>query len=253
MRRLPLLCALLLTAGCYDSRFGERSGGTDPEPVTASISQLRELYAGTTFVITGEVVVSGRVNTSDTGENFYRTFCIEEDGAGLEVMAGIDHLHNDFPTGSHITLRLKGLALGQSNGVLQAGRKPAAGSGFATDYLGSKAALDAAVARSGEVPQPLTPTLLTIPELTPKRCGTLVRIDGLRYTPEDLTPGTWAGQKRFTDAQGAEIYTYVRNYARFAGDGMPTGSCSLTGILQYDDSGKGRYLLKLRDESDCLH
>lgn len=230
MRRLPLLCAFLLLTGCYDSRFGERSGGEEPEPATATIAQLRQLYAGTTFVIATDVVVSGRVNTSDAEENFYRTFCVEEDGAGLEVMAGIDHLHNDFPPGSRVTLRLKGLALGESRGILQVGRKPAAGSGFATDYLGSKAALDAAVSRTGEAPQPVAPALLTIAELTPKRCGTLVRIDGLSYTPEDLTPGTWAGYKRFTDAGGAEIYTYVRNYAGFAGEEVPAGkSCSLTG------------------------
>lgn len=180
MRRLPLLCAFLLLTGCYDSRFGERSGGEEPEPATATIAQLRQLYAGTTFVIATDVVVSGRVNTSDAEENFYRTFCVEEDGAGLEVMAGIDQLHNDFPPGSRVTLRLKGLALGESRGILQVGRKPAAGSGFATDYLGSKAALDAAASRTGEAPQPIAPALLTIAELTPKRCGTLVRIDGTR-------------------------------------------------------------------------
>lgn len=72
-------------------------------------------------MIATDVVVSGRVNTSDAEENFYRTFCVEEDGAGLEVMAGIDHLHNDFPPGSRVTLRLKGLALGESRGIL-AGR-----------------------------------------------------------------------------------------------------------------------------------
>ena len=251
MRRLPLLCAFLLLTGCYDSRFGERSGGEEPEPATATIAQLRQLYAGTTFVIATDVVVSGRVNTSDAEENFYRTFCVEEDGAGLEVMAGIDHLHNDFPPGSRVTLRLKGLALGESRGILQAGRTPAAGSGFVTDYIGSKPALDAALTRNGEQLHPLVPTLLTIRELTPERCGTLVRLEALRYTPEDLTPGTWAGYKRFTDDDGAEIRTYVRNYARFAGDEVPVGRCTLTGILQYDDAGDGRYILKLRDENDC--
>ena len=29
--------------------------------------------------------------------------------------------------------------------------------------------------------------------------------------------------------------------------------CSLTGILQYADAGNGRYLLKLRDENDCMY
>lgn len=166
-------------------------------------------------------------------------------------MAGIDHLHNDFPEGCHVTLRLRGLALGESHGVLQAGRMPAAGSGFATDYIGSKAALDAAVTRNGEALEPIAPTLLSPGELTPERCGTLVRIGALGYTPEDLTPGTWAGYKRFTDDTGAAVYTYVRSYARFADDEVPVGRCTLTGILQYDATGEGRYILKLRDENDC--
>lgn len=240
----------LLAAGCYDSRFGERGDDATPEPVTATIRQLREKFAGTTFPVTGDIVVSGRVTTSDYDENFYRTFCIEEDGAGIEVMAGIDHLHNDFPEGCHVTLRLRGLALGESHGVLQAGRMPA-GSGFATDYIGSKAALDAAVTRNGEALEPIVPTLLSPGELTPERCGTLVRIGALGYTPEDLTPGTWAGYKRFTDDTGAAVYTYVRSYARFADDEVPVGRRTLTGILQYDATGEGRYILKLRDENDC--
>lgn len=73
----------------------------------------------------------------------------------------------------------------------------------------------------------------------------------LSYTPEDLTPGTWAGYKRFTDDVGAAVYTYVRSYARFADDEVPVGRCTLTGILQYDATGEGRYILKLRDENDC--
>lgn len=62
---------------------------------------------------------------------------------------------------------------------------------------------------------------------------------------------TWAGYKRFTDDTGAAVYTYVRSYARFADDEVPVGRCTLTGILQYDATGEGRYILKLRDENDC--
>ena len=47
------------------------------------------------------------------------------------------------------------------------------------------------------------------------------------------------------------VYTYVRPYARFADADVPAGTVSLTGILQYDAAGDGRYILKPRDESDC--
>lgn len=248
-RRLLCLAALLLT-GCYDSAFREASGG-EAQPVTLTIRQLCDIYAGTTFPVTGDIVLAGTVTTCDRDGNFYRTLCIESDGAGLEIMAGIDLLHNDYPVGSPITLRLKGLAVGKSRGVLQIGRMPAAGSGHATDYFASKPALDASVIRSGEELQPLSPALFRIAELTPAACGRLVRIEAVRYTPEDLSPGTWVGYKRFTDDTGAEIYTFVRTYARFADEEVAPGFRSITGILQ--QNGTGRYILKPRYEEDLFH
>lgn len=250
-RRIAVAFAALLTAGCYDSRFGEPDGGASGEPATETIAALWALYAGTPFTVTGDIVVAGRVTTSDRAENFYRTLCIEDNEAGLEVMAGIDHLHNDFPDGCRVTLRLKGLTVAESRGVLQVGRPPAAGSGYATDYIGSQPALAAVLVRSGESLNTLSPALRRIPELTPALCGTLIRLDGLRYTPEDLSASTWSGYKRFADSDDNTVYTYVRPYARFADADVPAGTVSLTGILQYDAAGDGRYILKPRDESDC--
>lgn len=251
MYRLLLALCIILMSGCYDSGFSEGSHEATSEAVTATIGQLRQRFEGETVLVSGDIVVAGRVNSCDEAENFYRTFSLEEDGAGLEVMSGIDHLHNNFPKGSKVTIRLKGWALGESRGVLQVGRKPAVGSGFPTDYLGSDAALNSVVSRNGTDLEPIVPKLLTISELSPSLCGTLVRVAGVSYTPDDLTFSTWAGYKRFTDAAGAEIYTYVRSYARFADNEVPAGRCSLSGILQYDNVGGGRYILKLRDENDC--
>ena len=226
------VAALLLT-GCYDSRFGEPDDDGEGKPATETIAALRDRYAGTPFTVTGDIVVTGRVASCDRAENFYRTLCICDAEAGLEVMAGIDHLHNGFPIGSRVTLSLRGLAIAESRGVLQA--------------LGS------VLVRSGEALAAPSPAPLAIPALTESRCGTLVRIDGVRYTPEDLSAATWAGYKRFTDADGNAVYTYVRRYARFADAEVPAGTVSLTGILQYDAAGDGRYILKLRDENDCTH
>lgn len=180
------VAALLLT-GCYDSRFGEPDDDGEGKPATETIAALRDRYAGTPFTVTGDIVVTGRVASCDRAENFYRTLCICDTEAGLEVMAGIDHLHNGFPIGSRVTLSLRGLAIAESRGVLQAGRPPAAGSGYATDYIGSRAALGSVLVRSGEALAAPSPAPLVIPALTESRCGTLVRIDGVRYTPEDLS------------------------------------------------------------------
>lgn len=250
MRRLALLCVALLAAGCYDSRFGERGDDATPEPVTATIRQLREKFAGTTFPVTGDIVVSGRVTTSDYDENFYRTFCIEEDGAGIEVMAGIDHLHNDFPEGCHVTLRLRGLALGESHGVLRP-----ADARRRKRFRDRLHRVESGAGRSGdpqrEALEPIAPTLAVARELTPERCARWCGSGLWATLPKTLRPGHGPDTSVSRDDTGAAVYTYVRSYARFADDEVPVGRCTLTGILQYDATGEGRYILKLRDENDC--
>lgn len=246
-RFLPLLAALLLT-GCYDARFGPPDAGPQAPAATAAIADLRAQYLGKPFTVAGDFAVAGTVTSCDRAENCYRSLCIEDGGAALEVMVGLDHLHTDFPMGCRVTLRLQGLTVAESRGILQVGRPPAAGSGYAVDYLGSQAALDAALSRNGETLVPVEPAVRTLAQLTPQQCGTLVAIGALRYTPEDLSNPTWAGYKRFTDAEGRTIRTYVRTYARFADREVPVGPVALTGILQRDGDG---YLLKLRDETDC--
>ena len=168
-------------------------------------------------------------------------------------MAGIDRLHNDFPIGCRVALHLKGLTVAESRGVLQVGKAPAPGSGYDTDYIGSKAELDRILVRTSERILPPVPTPMSIPELTVGRCGTLVRIEGLHYDPEELAESAWSGYKNFSDKDGNSVCTYVRNYAAFAGNDVPVGEVALTGILQYDNTGEGRFLLKLRDENDCVH
>ena len=237
----------MLLSGCYDSAFGERTE-TTAAPATTTLGELCATFEGEAVAVESDLAVVGRVTTSDRAGNFYRTFCIEADGAALEIMAGLDHLHNDYPEGYTVTVRLQGWTLGRSRGVLQLGRAPVTDNGYPTDYIASRPALDRTVIRHDTPPQPVVPTLRTLDELTPAMCGTLVRIEHLRYSPEPFAPSGWSGYKRFEDAAGAEIRTYVRAYADFAEHAVPAGPCALTGILQHDGS---RYLLKLRDESDC--
>ena len=256
IRRRGLLCGAvlsLLSAGCYDDA-GTPATTIETPPETTTLAELRRLYAGRTVRIESDIFVRGRVVTSDRAGNFYRTLVLEEEGAAAELMAGIDGLHNVYPEGCELTVGLRELALGESYGVLQIGRLPEAGSGYATDYLGSRAALDAHVFR-GDTYSPLRPAVCTIGELTPDMAGRLVRIDGLRYAPETVEEATWAGYKRFTDADGNTIRTYTRAYADFADRAIPECEVLLVGILQYTSGADDapRYLLKLRDETDCWY
>lgn len=256
----------LLTA-CHDGPFDPPPSADNPLPATTTIADVRRLTDGTSVTVTNDIVVCGIVTTSDRRYNFYRSLCIESDGAALEFLAGIDRLHVDYPVGCRVTMLLRGLTLGTYRGVLQVGAKSDAGSYYPTTYLSSPAAVAAHLVRWNENLQPVVPACLRIGDLTLAQCGTLVRIDGLHFVPdaesepaepaksvEPVEPAaTWTGTHRFCDASGAEIYSYVRSNADFADTEIPSGEGSLIGILQYEGSGdSGRFLLKLRDETDFI-
>lgn len=246
-----------LLAACHDGPFDPPLPADNPLPATITIAEVRRLTDGASVTVTNDIAVCGTVTTSDRRYNFYRSLCIESDGAALEFLAGIDRLCVDYPIGCRVTVLLRGLTVGMYRGVLQVGAKSDAGSYYPTTYLASPAAVAAHLVRWDETLLPVVPTRLHIGDLTLARCGTLVRIDGLRFVPDaesaESSAATWAGTHRFCDASGAEVFSYVRSNADFANVEIPVGEGSLVGILQCEGSGdSARFLLKLRDESDFV-
>ena len=248
--RLLLLAVVLLLHGCATD-FNDTPPQGEEIATTATIRSLHTLIHVAPIHIERDIVVSGRVTSSDQAGNFYRSVVIEEEGAALELLVGLDALHNDYPIGAKLYVRLNGLTLGRRLGVLQAGLEADPVSGFEVDYIGSKAAVDQHLVRSAERLLAPTPHSLTISELTPSHCGLLVRIEGLRHIPEtEEEIPQWSGYHRFEDAFGAAIYSYVRAYADFAEQPIPNEEGVWIGILQYDASGEGRYLIKPNDAND---
>lgn len=244
------LFGLLVLAGCHNGPFDE-AAGSDPLPAaTTTIAEVRQTVGNGTLHVTGDLVVSGTVTSTDRRLAFYHTLYIESDGAALALMAGVDRLHADYPAGCRVAVRLQGLTLGTYRGVLQAGTRPEPGSYYPTGYLASPAAVAAHLFRSDEVPQPPVPTQRTVGELRPELGGTLVRIDGLRHLPE-AEAVSWAGTHPFEDETGRLVYSYVRSSALFAGKAIPEGRGSLTGILLYE-AAADRYLIQMRDEEDLF-
>ncbi len=239
-----------MSAGCYDSGFGDPATPTPPA-ATTTLRTLQEMSIGAPVRVDTDVVVEGCVTSSDEAGNFYRSLTIEDDGAAMELLAGEQYLYTSYPVGCRVSLRLRGLTLARSRGVLQAGMAADAASRYDVDYIPSRAALDKHLVRHGIPFETIEPLRTTIAGLTPEMCGCLVRIDNVAYTPEadSIIVRGWAGERRFTDTEGHEIHTFVREYARFAYTSWPVEklSGSITGILQLD--GK-EYTLRPRDEKD---
>lgn len=250
--RLLVTTILLFLQACEKGYDTPASHGEE-WVVTTTLAELRSRFAGQSVTIEEELIVSGRVTSSDRAGNFYRSLTIEAGEAAAELMLGLDHLHNDYPIGTKLYVRLQGLTIGSERGVLQIGRKADPSSGYAVDYLSSKAAVDRHIARSSDpIAEPMALDC-TIERLSPEMAGRLVRIEGLRYlSDEEPQPATWSGEHTFSDHNDHLVYTFVRRYADFANRLIPTDITSITGILQYATAQDGslRYQIKPRDEAD---
>lgn len=247
---------LILLAGCV--RPVPQFVGDSTLP-NVGLGELREYYGGSEPTIADDIVISGRVVSSDLSGNFYNTFFIDDGTGAAEIMAGMPDLHAAYRPGQRIVIRAKGLAVGWRDGAMQLGLPPEPGSGFATGYFYHPAVIRRYVSRGRDV-SAVAPVRTEIAALTTDMCGRLVTIEGLHADAEGET-GYWAaalpkpqtGYRKFYTADGADSVTVVTSgYAAFAGNPLPAGETALTGILLYGKGGssKEHYLLKPRDEKD---
>ena len=80
MLRLSLLLFALLAAGCYDDA-GVPAPKNDPLPeANLSLPDLSARCGDTPVRIVQDIVVAGRVTTSDEAGNFFRSVVLQEDG-----------------------------------------------------------------------------------------------------------------------------------------------------------------------------
>lgn len=250
-KSISLLVVALLCVTCYNSGFSEADMVTTPPATTTSLATLASLYRGTTTPIEEDIVVAGRVTSSDREGNFYRTLMVEDEGVGVAVKVALDALHNNFPPGMWLTIRLEGLVLGEERGTLQIGTRPEVGSGYAVDYIPSKAALDSHLFPCNDI-APVNPLSLTSDELVPSMAGRLVCIEGLRLVSdeEEETPQTWSGNHRFCTPSSDTINCYVSPYADFSDLLIPSTEGSITAIVELANQQQNRYTLKPRYGKD---
>lgn len=251
-----LICAAILT-GCRE--WGIPPFESDPTLPNADIGYLRSSWNGSTLTIADDIVIAGRVVSSDKAGNFYNTFFIDDGTGAVEIMAGMPDLHASYHEGQKVIVRAKGLGIGWGNGVMQLGRPHEPGSGFATGYFYHPVVMRRYVSRDRDT-QTVAPIETDIASLSEDMCGQLVRIAGLTPDPDE-TALTWAvtepkpatGYRKFYTAGRADSITVVTSgYAHFAARRLPGEEVALTGILLYGKGGstKNHFLLKPRYETD---
>ena len=248
------LCALLAVA-CYDSARLPHDDAQLPS-ATTTITDLRRLCNSKSIDIETDVVVVGRVSTTDVEGNFSRSFFVEDSTGGIEIMAGTYDLYRKYPQGVQVALALNGCRVGFTDGAMQAGLRPEPYAAYEVGYFMSEVLLDSHIQRSA-TREKITPTTIAIDALNPDWCGRLVRVEGVKYTPDPKQPtepsdAQMTGYNRFTDSTGNAVYTFVRDDASFADKPLPTAPLALCGILSYGNvpNAGSCYIIKPRTSAD---
>lgn len=241
---LALLAGLVLSACQPQWEAPERQNPAEMDP-TMTLADFKRLYAGTPLQITDEnLVVGGRVVSSDASGNFYRTFYIQDETGGIEVKIGKTGLYNDYPVGMQVYVKPKYLCLGSYGGMVQLGGV-SSDPKYETAWIDAQSLIDRTIfkGKTGEKPEPLAVTSRS--QINDALLGVYVRIENVRYTGGDDGLQTWAvredkengiqaasGNQNF-DLDGFRIVVRSSGYADFASDPVPEigTRCNLTGIL----------------------
>ena len=261
MMRLLFAILCFVLVGCYNAADESHIVAPLPSPTT-TIKSLKERIVGTRPMrIEQDIVVVGRIISSDRDENFYRSIVVDDGTGAVEVMMGITPLAADYPEGLEVALCLEGCYMAYQRGVAQVGAVAAEYESYEVGYLASREAVDRVVVRGSSV-EMQSPRRLAIRELELGDCGRLVRVDGVHLvstTSVDTQEGDvmedarWRGYALFKNDAGDSIAVYTRDYARFAEDAIPLVDVSLSGVVEWARYNGGRecYQLKMRYEEDC--
>ena len=219
-RDILLLLVTITLVGC-SAASDKPSDMPTPSAANTTVATLRGYASsGVAHLVRDDMVLSGRVTSSDAEGNFYRSFVVQDATGGVEVLVDMYDLNAIYPEGTLLSLHLAGCAVAIDDGVLQVGSKAAE---YDTRLLEPIASLHLVAASSVD----------TLAGMT-------------------LSDARWGGTTLFCDERGDSIAVVTSPYARFAEERVPHGELSITGILSWAAyAGAGCYHLRMSYAEDC--
>lgn len=184
-------------------------------------------------IISDDLIIRATVISSDEAGNFFRNLIIQDATGGLEVRLNSTGLHNQFPRGSDVFLKLQGLYVGDFNGIYQINGSP--------ESQIEEARIADVISSAGQV-QELTPNTITINQINPSLVGTLVKFDNVQFSSESVrspfsdAENNFAVNHTIEDCSGNSTILRTSGFADFANDLTPDGNGSITAVLSIFDS-----------------
>ena len=218
------------------------------------ISELKNFYKGETVQIQDDLVIKGYVISSDKEGNFFNTIYFQDESSnpsdGMQIELELRDSHLFFNVGQQIIIKLKGLYLGESNGVYKVG---GVFTSFGNRSVGRlpKNVVFNHVLLSCKANDGIVPLSTSISEINQTMIGTLVEIGNIEFKEDELGK-TFAIEEEETirtliDCNDNELSMVNSGYADFQAELLPEKMGTTTGILTYNDN---EYQLIIRDVND---
>ncbi|WP_053404637.1 DUF5689 domain-containing protein [Persicobacter sp. CCB-QB2] len=253
---LPMVVMALLFSAC---KKDDPLGPTIPEgpevEVTHTLKQLKEIYtkAGSPamYDIEEEIIVGGKVISSDENGNIYKEIYIQDESTGIIVRLDKSELYKSYAIGQMVYVKAEGMQMGSYGGMIQLGGV----------YNGEFGRLDADLiadhiiaGKQEEAVMPMAIDLDALPSDLDDHLATWVKVENVMFSEEDYEK-TWvdadasSSQNRtLTNANGETIIVRTSNFATFGADALPQGSGSVSGILS---SFNGTLQLYVNEAADA--
>ena len=219
-----------------------------------SISELKSLYIDKTVQIQEDIAVQGYVISSDKEGNFFNVVFFQDAPAnpteGLQLELELRDAHLFFDVGQQITIKLKGLYLGRSNGAYKIGGVFTSFGNISVGRLPKNVVFDHVLVSCKEN-NGILPTSVAISELNENMVNTLVKVNNVEFKLDELGKSYAVVEEEtlrtLVDCSDKELVLLNSGYADFQSKIVPDKMGDATGILTLD---KNEYQLIIRDEND---
>ncbi len=251
--KMLLACALVcaLTSCLEVEKFVQETYVYTPSGRQVAIPELKELAADAT--ITEDIYVQGVVTSSDVSGNYAQKIVFQDESGAISIVADLSASNELFPVGQKISVQCKGMVLAEIGGVRQLCAS-VTGEGLQK----SAVAIDNRMARStvfavdgGEaiVPEPLRLNELNASTRANEDC--LVALQEVFFQTRLLPFANQGGSseqfRTLYDSDGNTALLCTSDGATMAGEMLPEGKGTVTGILTYPN---GRPVIMIRTLED---
>lgn len=191
-----------------------------------------------------EVIVKGRVISSDATSNLYNNIVVRgDDGYAMTIAArpaSSKKLADQYPYGAEVYVNLSGICVGRFAGLFQVG----AASGTEITFLTNEVLTQHVQANSIGYPSKVDTMSVDIATLSAAKndvaqlqyyMSQLIRVDGVTFenAGQPFAGGTKFENRYVKDANGGRINVRCNNRATWSKEIIPGGTGAVVGILSY--------------------